>query len=121
MAQTITERHTIEYRDSLIEVPGASVETFVPVLLPGDTTFTHTVYRDTAGRAELTFWRDYAGRLRARCEAMDTMLKIERIRTVERIEVPKEIEVKRIPIWVWITFALQAVFLGIYLALKLKP
>lgn len=93
----------------------------------------HTVYRDTAGRAELTFWRDEAGRLRARCEAMDTSVLIRRIKELQtqlqRIETPAPpapaVAVYKTPAWVVWTFVVQGLLavigLLIFTLLKLRP
>lgn len=99
------------YRDTTLYLPGATVRE--TVYQPGDTLFCERTVVDSTGRAQLRWWRDYAGHIQAECTAKDTALTIQKVfqdRIVNKtMQVP--VVVKVVPVWVWVVFCLIALLI----------
>ena len=107
------ESHTIERRDSLVYLPGASVEKTVyldsTTAWPIEQWQRHT---DSLHRAELRYMRDRFGRLHLQANCPPDTIRVQNTRETRIVE--KVLEKTKTPIWAWLLIgALCALVLGL--------
>lgn len=110
------QTHTIERRDSLVLVPGSSVEkTLILDSLAHWPIDQWQHYTDSANRAMLSYMRDRLGRLRLKAECSPDTFKVQHTKEVLRTK--ELVQIIKTPQWVYLALGAMAA-LCVMLAIK---